>query len=178
MPIWFQHNELKKKNRGQAGSKISYLSNYHSSCPEFVTPPTHSSDKFVWMPKEPYVKPSSGNGTKQGARSHQQDRYRDKGSGRDRSSRGDNHDNEHSTEDRYDRNSWGDKSYRGDKDLSKRDRDHRPRGDTAKSVSEGGDRKWDRPSPSRDHHRSRMTVASGDGQRDDSDESSLSEESD
>ena len=32
----------------------------------------------------------------------------------------------------------GDKSYRGDKDLSKRDRGHRPRGDTAKSVSKGG----------------------------------------
>jgi hypothetical protein len=35
--------------------------------------------------------------------------------------------------------------------LSEWDRDHRPRGDTAKSVSEGGHRKRDRPSPSRDH---------------------------
>ena len=91
---------------------------------------------------------------------------------------GDNCDNTHSTDDRYDRNSRGDKSYRGDKDLSKWDQDHRPRGDTAKSVSEGGDRKRNRPSPSRDHQAARVTVASGDGQRDDSDESSSSEESD
>jgi hypothetical protein len=83
-------------NGGQAGSHISCLSDYQGRCPDFVTPPTHSSCQFVWMPKESYVKPSSGIGTKQDARSHQQDRYRDKGSGRDRSSR-------------------GDKSYRGDK---------------------------------------------------------------
>ena len=89
-------------NGGQAGSQIPYPADYHGSCPEYFTPPTHPSGQFVWVPKEPHVKSSGGNASKQGARSHQQDRYREKGSGRDRSSRGDYHDNQHSTDDRYD----------------------------------------------------------------------------
>ena len=162
--------------------------------PQFGAPMQYPQQpgQFVWVPqdsyfkppggndiaKEHYVKSSGGNASKQGARSHQQDRYREKGSGRDRSSRGDYYDYQHSTDDLYDRNSRGDNSSRGDKELSKWDRDHRPRGDIAKSVSEGADRKRNRPSPSRDHQAAHITVASGDGQWGDSDESSSSEESD
>jgi hypothetical protein len=152
-------------NGGHAGSQMPCAVDYHNSRSEFVTPPAHPSGQFVWMPKESYIKPSSKHGTKQGARSHQQDRYREKGCGRDRSSRGDNRDNKHLTDDRHDQNSRGDKSSRGDKDLSKWDRDHRPRGDTAKSVSKGGDRKRDRSSPSRDHQDARTMGASSNGQR-------------
>ena len=88
---------------------------------------------------------------------------------------GGNRNKRRSTDDRFDRNSRGDKFSRGDKDSSKRDRDNRPRGDTTKSSSDGGDRKRDRPSSSRDHQAASMTVASDDDKRSESDESSSSE---
>ena len=165
---------------GSAGSHLPYPAGSHGNRPDFFTPPTHPSGQFVWVPKDPYVKPSGGNGgyREQGTRSHQQDRYRDKGSSQDRPYRGSHRDKKRSTDDRSDRQSRGDKSSRGDKDSSKRDRDYRPRGDSTKSLSEGGDRKRDRPSSSRDHQAASMTVASDADDRDHSDESSSSEDSD
>ena len=168
-------------NGGNAGAPIPHPVHHPSGRPDFFTPPPHPSGQFVWVPKDSYVKPFGGNGgnARQGARSNKSDRgsdrNRDPGNGRDRNSRGDSHGKRGFTETRPDRNSRGDKSSRGDKDSSKRDRDYRPRGDSAKSTSEGGDRKRDRPSSSRDHQAASMTVASEDDDEDDSDESSSSD---
>ena len=160
-------------NGANAGPQIPYPTAHQGGRPDFFTPPTHPAGQFVWVPRESYVKPAGGNKHIQGGRS--QDRNRDKGYDKDRSSSGGNRDRKRSTDDRSDRNSRGDNFYRGDEDSSKRDRDQRPRGDSSKSASEGGDKKRDRPSSSRDHQAASMTVASGDENRDDSDDSSSSE---
>ncbi len=86
-------------NGARTGSQISYPSGHHGSRPDFFTPPAHPSGQFVWVPKESYVKPAGGNASKQGARSHQQDRYREKGYDNDRASRGCNRDKKRSTDD-------------------------------------------------------------------------------
>ncbi len=166
---------------GHAGAPMPYPVWNSGGRPEFFTPPTHPSGQFVWVPKDSYAKPFGGNGgnPRQGARSNNSDkggdRNRDNGQGRDRNSREDTRGKRGSTVNRADRNSRGDKSSRGDKDSSKRDRDSRPSGDSHKSTTEGGDRKRDRPSSSRDHQAASMTVASDHDDQDESDESSSSD---
>ena len=155
-------------NGGNAGAQTPYPAHPPGGRPDFFTPPPHPSGQFVWVPKDSYVKPFGGNdgNSRQGNRSNKSDRggdrHRDQGNGKDRNSRGDSHGKRGVTDSRPDRNSRGDKSSRGDKDSSKRDRDHRPRGDSSKSASDGGDKKRDRPSSSRDHQAASMTVASDD----------------
>ena len=78
---------------------------------------------------------------------------------RERTSRGDSYEKRNSTDVRDDRNSRGDKSSRGDRDSFRRDRDSRPRGDSMKPTSGGGDRKRGRSSSVRDHQAASMTVA-------------------
>ena len=162
-------------NGGNAGAPMPYPAGNPGGRPDYFTPPTHPSGQFVWVPKDSYVKPFGGNGGNpwQGARSNNSDkggdRNRDNGQGRDRNSRGDSRGKRGPTDNRADRNS------RGDKDSSKRDRDSRPRGDSHKSTTEGGDRKRDRPSSSRDHQAASMTVASDDDDQDELDKSSSSD---
>jgi hypothetical protein len=136
--------------------------------------------QYVWVPQAPYVKPPGVNGSQSSrfeknslvhgfkyARGHDQNRegYRGK------YARGDKSERNRFSDDRADKTSRGDKPYRGDKDSSQEDKTCR--GDyVKKSVSEGGDKKRDRQSSSRDHQAASMTVASGGDEDDDEDESS------
>ena len=136
--------------------------------------------QFVWVPQSQYVKPPGGNGS-QRSRSETNslvrglkyargpDPNREIPRGRNKYVRTDKSERYKTSDDRSDKASRGDKSSRGDRDSSHKDRNFR--GDNVKkSTSEGGERKRDRPSSSRDHQAASMTVASGGDDYDDDDE--------
>ena len=139
--------------------------------------------QFVWVPQSSYAKPPGGNvgqGIRQ-PRAHKFAKASDPNAqaagGRFSSSRGVKSDKRGTFEDKSARHSRGDQASRGDKDLSRNDRNSRP--DTKPVTSEGGDKKRDRPSSSsRTHQAASLTVAAADEDDDDEDEeeSSSSEE--
>ena len=140
--------------------------------------------QFVWVPQSPYVKPPGGNGS-QGAHgtanpraikfSKGYDRNRETGRDRSQVSRGDKSDKRKFIDKTDVRNSRGDQASRGDKDYRK---DRQSRGDAKTSSSEGGDRKRDRPSSSRDHQAASMTVAAGEEDDDDEEDEQSSSSDD
>jgi hypothetical protein len=166
---------------GHAAALLPYSTGHPNSRPDGHPPHSTSSGQFVWVPRDSYVKPSGGRieRHRQGPRSSQSEKgsdyNRDRANSRERNSRGDSSGKRGSADVRGDRNSRGDKSSRGDRDSSKWDRDHRPRGDSTKSTSSGGERKRERPASSRDHQAASMTVFSDNDDEDVSDESSSSD---
>ena len=138
--------------------------------------------QFVWVPQSSYAKPPGGNvGQFRQPRAHKFAKASDPNAqaagGRFSSSRGVKFDKRGTFEDKSTRYSRGDQASRGDKDLSRNDRNSRP--DTKPVTSEGGDKKRDRPSSSsRTHQAASLTVAVADEDDEDEDEeeSSSSEE--
>ena len=141
---------------------------------------SHHQGHFVWVPQAPYVKPQGGNGppprfNKRKGRIQEHSRHTT--SGRDKYSRGDKSDRRKSFDDRGDKFSRRDKSSRGDRDSSQTGGNSR--GDAYKRPGvEGGEKKRDRPSSSRDHQAASMTVASAGEEHDGSDSEHSSSGSD
>jgi hypothetical protein len=142
--------------------------------------------QFVWVPQGSYVKPPGGNGAQgthgtAGPRAIKfNDRNRDIQRDRFQVSRGDKSDKRKFGDKTDVRSSRGDQTSRGDQ-ASRGDQQYRKdrpyKGDTKTSASDGGDRKRDRPSSSRDHQAASMTVEACEENEDDEDdeESSSSE---